>query len=152
MGPTNMPSSSPPPTTHHLKLWLWWPKLNWKGFLGLNVDFVLNVFLNLFFFPSRTAGLTWQAPPGPPSQAHWQRASRSFTCTPLGLNFEPVLAGSGFLLDSGSESRFKNWTWQVYMDSDPTNNQTQQLYMDLDQALEVNLAGLYRVHILGLGL
>jgi hypothetical protein len=40
------------------------------------------------------------------------------------------------------------------MDFDPTNNQTQQLYMDLDQALEVDLAGLlrliYRVHILGL--
>lgn len=28
------------------------------------------------------------------------------------------------------------------MDLDPTNNQTQQLYMDLDQALEVDLAGL----------
>jgi hypothetical protein len=97
---------------------------------------------SLIYFSFQAERQAWpDKHPPPPSQAYWQRASRSFTCTPLGLNIEPVLAGSGFLVGSGSESRFKNWTWQVYMDLDPTNNQTQQLYMDLDQALEVDLAG-----------
>jgi hypothetical protein len=27
-----------------------------------------------------------------PSQAHWQRACRSFTCTPLGLNLDSTIS------------------------------------------------------------
>lgn len=62
----------------------------------------------------------------------------------------PMLAGSRFLAKSGSGSKSKNQTWQVYMDPKLAKNQTQRFYMDPEPigfhasklTQELNLVGL----------
>lgn len=59
----------------------------WNFFFS--VSFLLRDFESFFFcfLEAQTIDPTWHAFGSPPrQQAHWQRAGRSFTCRPLGLN------------------------------------------------------------------
>jgi hypothetical protein len=45
-----------------------------------------------------------------PSQAHWQRAGRSFTCTPMGLNPRPFV-----ILEGAKQASHHPWAYKDYV-------------------------------------
>ncbi len=52
----------------------------------------------------------------PPSQSHWQRAGRSFTCTPVGLNPGPFWRSQGPRIGYTSEPSPMGWVvyWVIW--------------------------------------
>jgi hypothetical protein len=91
------------PTVQHY-LWLFYLDRRWKPWTSHTHTYrskhsepnhpseISEGFIYLFW--SKAANLNWQAA-GTPSHAPWQRASTSFTCTPLDLKHRTFLQSQG---------------------------------------------------------